>query len=250
MAKETPDLEDDDMSLDPPVEPDQDAEAPDDSMVEADEEAPPDHPDEGAAQPPADQEPSRQPSRGERRFQTLTNELANERRQREEMTRRLDALLAGQQNKSAAETPETRAQRRALMTPEEQMREDLQIATGNIQREMQVLHFSTRDQNDKTAFEARAATDPRLSRRKDTVEAELLKLRQQGQNIEREKLFYYLYGKEMYERTPAEQARQSAQAQQRVRRQQVRPGNSGSDVSTSRRERGSTLEKRLENQPL
>ena len=115
--------EEEDLPLDPVDDTETDAESPDDSTVEADEEVAPDNPDEVAA--PADdrQPPPRQPqpSRGERRFQALSGELAKERQAREEMARRLDAALAGQQRQQVQETPEARAQRLALLTPEERI---------------------------------------------------------------------------------------------------------------------------------
>jgi hypothetical protein len=241
-----------DLLLDDPVDDTEtEAESPDDSSVEADEEAIPDSPDEVAA-PTDDQQPApsrQQPSRGERRFQVLTSELANEKRQREDMARRLDAILA-QQRQPVQETPEARAQRHALMTPEERMREDLQNASVTHQTEMRLLRFQMQDNSDKTAFEAKAAVDPLYSKWKPEVERELLALRQQGQNVDREKLMDYLIGKSIREGRKVEVAAQRRAAQQRVQRQSVRPTNSGSDVQASRRERGNSLEKRLENQAL
>lgn len=244
--------EEEDLPLDPVDDTETDAESPDDSTAEADEEVAPDNPDEVAA--PADdrQPPPRQPqpSRGERRFQALSGELAKERQAREEMARRLDAALAGQQRQQVQETPEARAQRHALMTPEERMREDLQAATAVTQREMLAMRFQMQDNSDKTAFEAKAAVDKRYTKWKPEVERELQALRNQGQNIEREKLMYYLIGKNAVENGQAVVAQQRTEARQRVQRQAVQPSNSGSDIQASRRERTSSLEKRLENQSL
>jgi hypothetical protein len=75
-------------------------------------------------------------------------------------------------------------------------------------------------------------------------------LRQQGQNVDREKLMYYLIGKNAVENGQAQVTQQRSEAKQRVQRQSVRPSNSGSDVQASRGNRSATLEKRLENQSL
>lgn len=242
--------DEDELSLDPVDDTETDAESPDDSEVEADDSSPPDPPDDVAAAADDQEPPPRQqPSRGERRFQSLTSELAKERQQREDLSRRLDAVL-GQQRQPVQETPEARAQRHALMTPEERMREDLQVASFTHQREMQTLRFQMQDNSDKTAFEAKSAVDKRYAKWKSEVERELLALRQQGQNVEREKLMYYLIGKNAVENGQAVVAQQRTEAQRRVQRQSVRPTNSGSDIQASRRERGNSLEKRLENQAL
>jgi hypothetical protein len=251
MAGEPVDGDEDDFEVADPVEDaEPEADNPDDSSAEADEEATPDNPD--AVEASSDQQPpprQQQPSRGERRFQSLTSELAKERQQREDLARRLDAAL-GQQRQPAQETPEARAQRHALMTPEERMREDLQISTATHQREMQVVRFQMQDTSDKTAFESKAAVDKRYAKWKPEVERELLALRQQGQNVDREKLMYYLIGKNAVENGQAQVTQQRSEARQRVQRQSVRPSNSGSDVQASRRDRSATLEKRLENQSL
>jgi hypothetical protein len=252
MAGEPVDPDEEDFRIENPVEDTEvEAESPDDSSAEADEEATPDSPDAVEASDAEQQPPPRQqqPSRGERRFQSLTSELAKERQQREDLARRLDAAL-GQQRQPAQETPEARAQRHALMTPEERMREDLQISTATHQREMQVMRFQMQDNSDKTAFEAKAANDKRYAKWKPDVERELLALRQQGQNVDREKLMYYLIGKNAVENGQEQVTQQRSEARQRVQRQSVRPSNSGSDVQASRRDRSATLEKRLENQSL
>jgi hypothetical protein len=250
MAGEPVDGNEEDFEVDDPVEDTEtDAESPDDSSAEADEEATPDNPDAVEASPDQQPPPRQQPSRGERRFQSLTSELAKERQQREDLARRLDAAL-GQQRQPAQETPEARAQRHALMTPEERMREDLQTATGIYQRDMRVMQFQMQDTSDKTAFEAKAAVDKRYAKWKPDVERELQTLRQQGQNVDREKLMYYLIGKNAVENGQAQVTQQRSEAKQRVQRQSVRPSNSGSDVQASRGNRSATLEKRLENQSL
>jgi hypothetical protein len=251
MAGEPVDGDEEDFEVADPVEDaEPEADNPDDSSAEADEETTPDNPDAVEASP--DQQPpsrQQQPSRGERRFQSLTSELAKERQQREDLSRRLDAAL-GQQRQPVQETPEARAQRHALMTPEERMREDLQNATATHQRDMRVMQFQMQDNSDKTAFEAKAAVDKRYAKWKPDVERELLALRQQGQNVDREKLMYYLIGKNAVENGQVQVAQQRSEARQRVQRQSVRPSNSGSDVQASRRDRSATLEKRLENQSL
>ena len=201
-----------------------------------------------AARQPDEQQP---PSRGERRFQTLTNDLREQRQRNDELNRRLDTLIAGQQSRPAqGETPEARANRLAFLTPEERITAELHEARQQFSREMQVMRFTSADGSDKAAFQAKATVDPLFKKWEPRVEAELTTLRNQGQNVEREKLMYYLIGKNAVEGRQAVRPGQRAEAQRRVNAQRTRPGNSGSDVQSQRRDRGNSLERRLENQAL
>lgn len=192
-----------------------------------------------------------QPSRRDRRIETLTTSLAEERRLREETNRRLDALLAGQQNRPpAGETPEARAQRLALLTPEERITEELRDAKQSFARDMQVVRFQSEDSSDRAAYEAKATVDPLYAKWRPKVDAELAELRRQGMNVSRERLMYYLIGKAAVEGRQAVKGSQRAEGRRRVEQQRTRPANSGSDVAGSRRDRSTSLERRLENQSL
>jgi hypothetical protein len=200
-----------------------------------------------------DRQPDQQqPSRRDRRIETLTTSLAEERRAREDLNRRLDLVLAGAQNRPPqGETPEARAQRLALLTPEERITAELNDAKQGFAREMFQTRFQLADANDRTAYQAKAMVDPLYKKWEPKVEAELVELRKQGQNVDREKLFYYLVGKTTVEGRQAAKPGQRVEAQRRVNSQRIRPGNSGSDVSANRRSGGgNSLERRLENQSL
>jgi hypothetical protein len=252
MAEGDPELED--LELDPPV---QDGDEPEDlqdqALVEdeADEPSPQgdevDGQDRQAAQRPEQQQ---QPSRGESRHQRLANELREARQREADLNRRLDTLIAGQARPPQGETPEARAQRLALMTPEERITAELHDARQSFTREMQQMRFATQDGSDRAAFQAKATVDPLYKKWETRVEAELRTLREQNMNVERERLMYYLIGKAAVEGRQASKPGQRAEAQRRVARQQTRPSNSGSDVAAQRRDRGNSLERRLENQSL
>jgi hypothetical protein len=192
-----------------------------------------------------------QPSRRDRRIETLTTSLAEERRLREETNRRLDALLAGQQNRPpAGETPEARAQRLALLTPEERITAELHEARRDFSQQMQVVQFQSQDNSDRAAYEAKATVDPLYAKWRPKVETELAELRRQNMNVSRERLMYYLIGKNAVEGRQAVKGQQRAEGRRRVEQQRTRPANSGSDVAGSRRDRNASLERRLENQSL
>lgn len=224
----------------------------DDALVEdeADEESEPDQPD-ASEQPETRQPEQPPPSRRERRIEALTTSLAEERRQREELNRRLDAVLAGRQQASQPqESPEARAQRLALLTPEERITAELQDAKQSFALQMHQMQISNKDANDKAAFQAKATVDAYYKKWEPHVEAELAKLRNTGYNADRENVMFYLIGKAAVAgRKSPETRKQRVEAQRRVQRQQTRPSNSGSDVSAAR-SRGSSLERRLENVEL
>lgn len=244
----------DDIELDPPEGEESDAE--DQQVVdeEADESVPEGDQVDGEDRHPDQQvQPDRQPSRGESRQQRLANELKEARQREADLNRRLDQVIAGQQQRTIpqGESPEARAQRLALLTPEERITAELQETKQVFAREMYQMRIDSQDASDRAAYQAKATVDPLYKKWESKVEAELSELRRQNMNVSRERLMYYLIGKNAVEGRSADKGKQRADAAGRVRRQQTRPGNSGSDVAASRRgDRNSSLERRLENQAL
>lgn len=238
----------DDLPLDPPEEEVEQAEdEADPAEVETEPEGEDDaEPGEQAAQAGE----QRQPSRRDTRIETLTNSVKEERQRRSELERRLDSLLAGQPRQQQGESPEQRAQRFALLTPEERITETLRESEVRHASEMRTLQFSILDGNDRAAFEAKATVDPLVAKWKPRVEAELAILRQNGQNVDREKLMFYLIGKSAYEGRSKVVSKQRQAGQARVNAQRTRPSNSGSDTASNRRDRNTSLERRLENQSI
>ena len=193
----------------------------------------------------------RQPSRGEQRQQRLANELKEARQRETDLNRRLDlALTARTSPQPQGETPDARAQRLALLTPEERITADLHETKQGFARELYQMRMDQIDGTDRAAFQAKATVDPLFRKWEPKVEAELTILKNQNMKVDREKLMYYLIGKAAVEGRGAVKNTQRLQGQQRVRQQTTRPGNSGSDVQAQRRERGNSLERRLENQSL
>jgi hypothetical protein len=237
------------------LEPQEDADVEQQDLEVEEQETEPEQDEVDAASQQQDrQEPGeqrQQPSRGEQRQQRLANELREARQRETDLNRRLDlALAARPQPTQQGESPEARAQRLALLTPEERITADLQETRQAFAREMQAVRFSTQDGSDRAAFQAKATVDPLYKKWEAKVEAELADLRSKGMNVERERLMDYLIGKSVREgRTSAKESQRAAGAQ-RVRQQTTRSPNSGSDVQAQRRERGNSLERRLENQSL
>jgi hypothetical protein len=238
------------------LEPQEDADVEQQDLEVEEQETDPESDEVDAASQQQDrQEPGeqrQQPTRGENRQQRLANDLREERQRRADLERRLDLALAArnQQPTPQGESPEARAQRLALLTPEERIREELQETRREIAASLQQQRFTTIEAGDRAAFQAKATVDPLYKKWEPKVEAELTQLRNQGMNVERERLMYYLIGKAAVEARGANKGTQRAAGAQRVRQQTTRSPNSGSDVQAQRRERGNSLERRLENQSL
>jgi hypothetical protein len=199
----------------------------------------------------APQGQDRQPSRGENRIQTLRNELKERDARLAEMNRRIDTLVSTQAPaRPMGETPEQRAQRFALMTPQEQIAETLRESEQRHAALLNAMQMQMLDTADRTAFQSKAAVDPLYGRWAPKVEGKLAELRAKGQNVDREVLLKFMIGEAALERRSSKEGRTEVrQAQRRVQAQRTRPTNSGSDTQAQRRT-GSSVERRLENMQI
>jgi hypothetical protein len=235
----------DELELDEPeaVEPEELDEP--DEPVEPDEAArEPGEPSPEVREPPVD----RQPSRRDTRIQTLTDEAKQAKAELAETRRRLDDLSRQMtQPRSQGESPEQRAARFAMMSPQEQITETLRESEQRTAQLISTMQVQTADAADRAAFQSRAAVDALYSKWGPKVEGKLAELRAKGNNVEREVLLKFMIGEAALERRGSKEGKQEVrQAQKRVANQRTRPANSGSDTAPQRRQQ-STLERRLEN---
>jgi hypothetical protein len=170
------------------------------------------------------------------------SELSEVRQRLDELTGRVNA------SSNQQESPDQRATRLALLSPEERIREELRESTSQHRRDLQLMQFQLAESSDRASFEAKATVDPLYKKWSSKVETELANLRRQGQNVQREQLFYYLVGKAaMDARGSAGSREQRRAAESRVRRATTKPTNTRSDTGTTARTRQTqSLEKRLE----
>lgn len=217
----------------------------------ADDDQPTDQPvDQQAAQVQDQQvvEQVRQPSRRDQRIQTLLDENRRKDQDLADVRRRLDDLTSRvTQPAQRQETPQERAARFALMTPQEQMQETLREAQQSFQSQMQTMQMQGAENADRTAFHAKCAVDPLYAKWAPKVEGKLAELRTKGENVNREVLLKFLIGEAALERRASPDGKKEVrQAQRRVQASRVRPTNSGSDTQAQRRQ-NSSVERRLEN---
>lgn len=197
----------------------------------------------------ADAEPlaaePRAPSRGDRRIQSLTERNRALAEENARTTRLLDEL----RRSSAApptpvETPSQRAERLALLSPEERIRTEVDERLAQHERNQQALNTQLLDASDRAQFQAKVAANPLAKKLEPDVERRLGDLRARGQNLPREVVFTYLVG----ERALAQMGKGKPAAQANRARQQARPANTRGDVRPERGRRTgdvSDLERRF-----
>lgn len=245
------DGQDDDLP-DGDEDPDDDADDADDGDDADEGDEGDDDSDDAAAAVGADDGTRGEPQRGR-----ANNAIRSLRSQNRELRQRFDDFVARssqpqrQQPAQAQETQEQRTARRALLSAEERMSEDMSelrqlVVTTNHQTQL-----TTADATDRASYDAKATSDDLYRRWSGRVETERARLAGLGQFVAREALLTFLVGKAALEARAAKGTKpQKAQAGRRVARQTVKAGDSRSDATQSRRGSQSTLEKRLEDVPL
>ncbi|MDE2471881.1 MAG: hypothetical protein KGL35_24935 [Bradyrhizobium sp.] len=187
---------------------------------------------------PAGGEPPPQQSRGNRAI----GDLRRQARERADENARLTRQLADMQRdmeqlrtsaRAPVETPQQRAERMALLSPEERAMEMVNEALARNNAQQQQLTHQLMDQSDRSAFEARAVNNPLFKKLAGEVERELTNLRSKGQNLPRETIATYLIG----QRVVAQQGKAKPGAQQRRQQQSARPVRAQGDMG-GRRQRG------------
>ena len=198
--------------------------------------------------------PPRQPTRGEKRFQTL----AAKTKAAEDRAAKLEADLAEerrQRNAGPQVSPEEQARRRDahLATLTEAGRLEFLINENRQQTaaELNQIKFASWDASDKSTFQGMCARTPAFAALETEVEQELTRLRGTGQNASRETIAYYLLGKKAASKAPRARAAGQRREQEGRTRQEGRPVNGRGDVPPNGSRRTSDREarrKRLEGQ--
>jgi len=196
----------------------------------------------------ADLEPER-PSRGENRFQRLSNELRETRQALDEMRRQQRAQEQPRQQQWPQEETDAQFEARTTLLPlEDRIAERQARSERRNAAQVNFLLFQQKEQLDKSAFDAKCLTSPSRRRMAAQVEEEQQKLlRERAQWNSRESVWYYLRGKLMAEReeTGSSRTPRRQQAQERVQRQTTQPPRGGSDVVRGGRRQPTEREARL-----
>jgi len=223
-----PNLDDDETVTDPTDEPVDEPEDDEDPDVDPDVEPAP--------------EPAARQSRGDRQvgeLRRVARERAEENarltREIAEMRGRLDQI--SRQPAAPLETPAQRAERLALMSPEERAMEMVNESLQRHERQQAQITAQLLDQSDRSAYDARAAEQPLLRKIAPEVERMRREINQRdGTAISRLDVATYLIGQKVLQ----QQGKGKPAARARRQQQQARPANGRGDVASPRRERGRT----------
>lgn len=205
--------------------------------------------DEDEGQEEVDLQPEKPPSRGEKRFQQLSNTAreATERaaaaeRQLQEVTTRLARLEQPQQ-----QTKEPTQDEMALWTTDQIVDYRMNKGLGPVLNTVRQIQFEAAEMADKTSFEALCARDPRAARMAPVVEQALKEMRANGQTVPRATLYKFKVGEMVVDKGTKAATAQRQQGARRIERQQTRPSNARSDrqANTGRGSAADEREKRL-----
>lgn len=189
-------------------------------------------------------------------IRTLRAQLREARESSRSLTQRFDDFVArgGSQQRQPQQTQETQEQRtarRALLSAEERMSEDMNDLRQVVTTGLAQTQISTADATDRASFDAKSSSDPLYRKWSAKVETERARLAGLGQFVAREAILTYMVGKAALEaRNSPEAKKQRAQANRRVQRQTVKAGGARNDATQSRRGSSKSLEQRLEDVPL
>ena len=241
---------------DPELEGEDHGEIEDGESLEADEEAGDAGAEDGEGQEEGEgeevgEQPARKPNRANARIQTLRDEVKAAREKADRSEREIQELRAESRQRAQQaqqESPEARASRRALMAPEEVMREDLRESEGRTARLLQQHAMETREREDRRAYDDVLRENPKFAKFKDEVERIRKEQEANGNFVSREVILDLTIGRAA--RAAAKSGaptKQVAAAQRRVAGATTRPPAGKGDVTGSRGRQGDSLEKRLEN---
>ncbi len=244
MADDTPqddaelDLEDDELDQEPdnqPSEDDDDAAGGADENDDSDEEPDEQEDASGSREPSAPRQPASRAGR------TVAALRADRRRQGEELAALRREMAELRQSRQSApvqqEDPRLEQERLAQMSPEERMEYRLDRSLRAHQQQTSAMVFNMQTQQDKSAWDARAAGDKLRSKLAADVEREYQACIARGQYLPRENIYIYLVG----QRFIANRGKGDGKAARRVERERVRPSSGRGDVASERRaSRGAT----------
>jgi hypothetical protein len=192
----------------------------------------------------------KKPSRGEARFQKLSNAAKEATERAAKVEREFNEFKAEQSRRAAVvEKKEPTADEMALWSTEQIIDYKLQKATGAFSQNLAQLQWNTQEANDKAAFERLQLSDPRAKKYAAEVETRLASIRKQGQNVDREALLKFVIGEKVFSGGGKAAAKQKQQGAEQIRRQRTNPPSGASDVRGGRTQESEAeaRRKRLEN---
>lgn len=195
----------------------------------------------------------RQPSRAQRRIETLAREAKAAREEAAAARREAAEFRAQMEGRRTQEQQQLERERVALMTPEEKLDYYRAEDQKALERRFAQLEFRSQDAADRSNFGALCARNPAYQAVADEVESQLAEARRIGTNLPRETIATYLIGKRAIERVNRAKPKQARAGAERIARETVRAPGSGASNVRAGQERSSgaaARNKRLENMDI
>lgn len=183
--------------------------------------------DDGAESRPAAK--VRKPNRAQERIRNLENERRQDRERADRLERELQEVRNGPR-RSQEEVASERRERLSLMTADEKA-EYLADETRSItDRRLAQIEFNSADRADRADFRALCASDRVVAAVQADVEEELVKIRRNGGNTDRETIATYLIGKRARDKAGSVRDKTQRKAQVDLDRERGRSTAPRSDV--------------------
>lgn len=203
----------------------------------------------GDGEPDGDEPPAA--ARGNRQMGELRAERRRLAEENAALTRQLDEVRRQPVHQQPTETPQARADRLALMSPEERIREEVQESLARNERNTATMVAQLRDQSDRNDFNAEIERSPLAKKFAGRVEQELANIRTRGQDLPRKVILAQLVGLQVL----SQKGKPNPARNERQRQQQSRPANGRGDVPADRGARRGTgtvedIERRFGDVPI
>lgn len=239
---------DDDFDFDPD-QPEGEPGEPEEELpegAEPEEEQPEPEEPEGAPEPRADDpEPAIRQSRAQARIRAQQEELRTARAAVEESRSAAQRVTAELEQIRNGEAQRRNAAMLESLEPEERARVMQDQRMQDLQRQLNATQWQMQETADRTAFMARAASDPVVKRYADRVEAQLANMRRQGNTAPRENVLKYLIGEDVLSKSSKAGATQRAAGKGRATAAAGTPPRSRSNATGGEGESLDALEARL-----
>lgn len=193
-----------------------------------------------AAQPPA-----RPAGRAQRAVLAAKQEARAARERAEAVERELASLRAERQQTTQRETERERQERLALMTSEERMEFHLQELRQQQEQFQRQTQAQQQDAQDRAAYLAKAATEPKYRKYAEEVEKEYQIARSHNVNITREAVLKFMLGHKILTGDKSVLATAKKAGAAKVSQQRTNPPGASSDQGGRKRGEKS-LRERLE----
>lgn len=194
---------------------------------------------------PEETPPAKQPSRSQARIEALDREAKEAKAEAEALRRQMTELLNGTSRSEAEARQRQRQQELDAMDPWDRAEALNRDREARIEARLGAVTRNLQDSTDRAEFAAKCASEPRLAKIADEVEARLADARSKGIDVQRETLATFILGEKALKSKA--RARAEKKAADNISRERSRPAGGSSDAPRPEgKDEASARAKRLE----